>query len=186
LDTPSNSAQVTPMPPTSVAGSPGPSALPYPYRNGAADSTGMGFQVFSTVGANPTTQVAISSVTTSGSTVTIQLSSAPPTGAALRLAYGFEGERYAINPLIGMLGMSGTVCSWNYPTSGTGSDQCNGEGSAESAAQGILHGNIYTVPDYTDLYGAPIRHFMVSFNEPVLPQPGPAAISGGACAGCKF
>ncbi|MBV8905996.1 MAG: hypothetical protein JOZ22_20355 [Acidobacteriia bacterium] len=147
--------------------------LPVPYRNGASDSIGMGFQVFQTTGGAQSS-IGITSVSVSGPTVTITLASTP-TGTNLRLAYAFEGQRYSLSPT---LNCSPTATSCNGNTLG-----------GTLGSQGALHGNIRTVADYTDLNGDPVYHWMVHFNEPILTQsiqPAPAVKSGGVCSGCRF
>jgi hypothetical protein len=107
----------------------------------------------------------------SGATITLTLASAP-TGSNWQLAYGFEGLKYAD---LGAYGCAGNGTS------------CNGisiTGSAVSA--GTPHGNIRTIADFTSINGDAIYHWMPHFIENVLSQPGPAIVSGGACAGCTF
>ena len=103
--------------------------LPVPFRNGAADTHGMGFQVFEyTTGASDLDEIPIASVAVSGQTVTITLSAAP-TKAHLRLAYAFEGQPYASAPVAG--------CAYNATTC-----TINGVATAGGPWQGNLHGNI--------------------------------------------
>ncbi|HEY7393067.1 MAG TPA: hypothetical protein VH640_31395 [Bryobacteraceae bacterium] len=178
VGTPTNAAYPNGIP----LDTPGNSILPYPWRgngSGSIDSNGMGFQVFQTV-SGMQSAIPISSVTTSGQTITITLSQLPNAAATnLRLVYAFEGVHYG----------SGLVQGCSPDATACGMD------TLITPEHGQLHGNIYTVPDYTSLApsvtggsgssGVPVRHFMVHFNEQILPL-GSATISGGACSGCRL
>jgi hypothetical protein len=124
------------------------STVSNPYYNGSYDVTGKGFQFFSTGGNSDT--MSISSVTVSGTTITITLNQIP-TGTNQRVAYAFEGDEYA-----------------NTPQFHCGPDDmtCNGQ-PVVVPSRGTVHGNIRTVADYTDVNGDAVYHWLVHFNEPV-------------------
>jgi hypothetical protein len=135
--------------------------LPVPYRNGAADPNGMGFQVFQYTSGTDTAEIPISSVAVAGQTVTITLSTAPAK-AHVRLAYAFEGQGGAGSPVAG--------CAYNATTC-----TVNGVSGPASPWQGNLHGNIRTTTDFTDIHGEAIQYWMPTFNESVST---PVSVSG--------
>jgi hypothetical protein len=169
LDQPSNAAGTT--------GNWSDGVIPVPYYNGTSSNcvsgsslpcqhTNYGFQFFTSNG-----EIGVTSVSVSGTAITLTLASAP-TGSNWQLAYGFEGLHYATTPAYG--------CAWNATT-------CNGLAiTGSNYASGTPHGNIRTVEDFTSLNNDAIYHWMPHFIENVSPQPGPAAISGGLCSGCRF
>lgn len=128
--------------------------VPNPYRNGAYDTNGLGFQFFCN-NAGTVTEIAFTAaIISSSQTVTLTLASTPSCSTSEHVAYAFEGQRFAYTPVAGcapdattctILGVSGSV----FPNRGT------------------AHGNIRTVADYTDVHGDPVYHWMVHFNEPV-------------------
>lgn len=124
--------------------------VPDPFRNGATDSNGKGFQFFCNNGGT-VTEIGLSGpITISGTTITLPLASTPSCSTSERVVYGFEGQRFAASP--------SQNCSFTTTL-------CNGQ--AVFPSRGIAHGNLRTATDYTDLNGDAIQHWMVAFNEPV-------------------
>jgi hypothetical protein len=127
------------------------STIGAPVRNGVTDTAGCGFQFFQQGSTLTDTHNngGITGVSCSGQTCTITLSGTTA-GTNKRLAYAFEGTRYAAS-------------------------------GGASATQGGMH----TVADYVDLHGDTVYHWLVHFNEPVgfawdPYAPNPSGIRGSA------